>query len=251
MTQDTTIDDFLGGQLTLEQPRKGYRAGIDPVLLAGAVAARPGQAVLELGCGTGAALLCLATRVSGLDLHGVEVQPAYADLCRANAARNGIMAHVHTADLQHLPAGLRAIGFDHVIANPPYFNRNKGNASATDDRDLAFAGATPLAIWIDIATRRLKPKGQISLIQKADRLPDILSAIDDRLGSVRITPLSARVGQPADRVIVRAVKGSRAPFRLTAPVVLHQGSKHLRDQEDYTECVTKVLRDGAEFQLPD
>ena len=82
----TTRDAFLGGKLRLRQPRRGYRAGIDPVLLAASVPARPGQSVLDLGCGAGAAALCLAARVGGLRLAGLERQADYAELARANAA---------------------------------------------------------------------------------------------------------------------------------------------------------------------
>lgn len=248
---DTTFDAFLGGRLMLRQPTKGYRAGVDPVLLAAAVPAQSGQSVLELGCGTGAALLCLATRVSGLGLHAVEVQPRYADLCRANAQSNGIEATIWTADLRVLPPELRALGFDHVIANPPYFERASGNSSPLADRDIAFAGDTSVGDWIDIATRRLKPKGMLTLIQKADRLPEILGAIDDRLGGVTVYPITGRTGRPADRIIVRARKGARAPFKLHAPIPLHHGPSHVSDGDDYRPEIADILRKGASFPLPD
>lgn len=235
----------------LEQPRRGYRAGVDPVLLAAAVTAQTGDKVLELGCGTGAALLCLGARVSGLVLHGVEVQARYADLCRANATRNGIDASVHTADLRALPDDLRALSFDHVIANPPYFDRTQGNSSAAPDKDMAFGGDTDLADWIDQATRRLKPRGRLTMIQKAHRLADLLSAIDSRLGSIVVTPITGREGRDADRVLLRAKKGGRAAFRLTAPVYLHDGPAHLRDGEDYRTEIVQILRNGASFPMRD
>ncbi len=247
----TTLDAFLGGRLTLEQPARGYRAGVDPVLLAAAVPARPGQSVLELGCGTGAALLCLAARVPGLDLHGVELQADYAGLARANAARNGIVVDVHTADLRRMPTALRALSFDHVLINPPYFDRSKGNPSDQPDKDMAFAGDTPLVDWIDAATRRLKPRGCLTVILKAERLPDLLAALDGRLGSQQVTPISARNGRKADRILFRAKKGGGAPFCLSAPVLLHQGEKHLKDAESYTPEIAAVLRNGAEFPWPD
>ena len=77
---ELTHDGFLGGRLHLWQPRRGYRAGVDPVLLAASVPAQAGQSVLDLGCGAGAAMLCLGVRVPGLDLNGLEVQPDYAAL---------------------------------------------------------------------------------------------------------------------------------------------------------------------------
>ena len=247
----TTLDAFLGGRLTLEQPAKGYRAGVDPVLLAASVPAQAGDAVLELGCGTGAALLCLGRRVAGLTLHGVELQDGYADLCRANAERNRIPATVHRADLRTLPAELRQMSFHHVICNPPYFDRAEGSNSAKPDRDIAFGGDTALADWIDCATRRLRPKGRLTLIQKAHRLADVLSAIDDRLGSIIVTPIVGRMGRDADRVLVTAIKGGRGPFRLRSPVPLHDGDQHLKDGEDYRPEIARVLRDGAAFPMGD
>jgi len=247
LDSETTFDAFLGGVLTLEQPRKGYRAGVDPVLLASAVMAQSGQSVLELGCGTGAALLCLAKRIEGLDVHAVEVQARYADLCRANAARNGVPVTIHTADLRSLPDALRALSFDHVIANPPYFDRTQGNPSAAPDKDMAFGGDTDLADWIDQAARRLKPKGHLTMIQKAHRLADLLSALDHRLGSVVITPIAGRAGRDADRILLRAKKGGRAAFRLTSPVYLHDGDAHLKDGDDYRPEIVRILRSGASF----
>ena len=63
-----SCDAFLGGRLRIWQPRAGYRAGIDPVMLAAAVPARPRQSVLELGCGAGTASLCLAAQPSSSTL---------------------------------------------------------------------------------------------------------------------------------------------------------------------------------------
>ncbi|MBU2994141.1 methyltransferase [Octadecabacter sp. 1_MG-2023] len=248
---DTTHDAFLGGLLMLEQPAKGYRAGVDPVLMASAVQAQAGQSVLELGCGAGAAILCLATRVAGLHLHAVEVQARYADLCRANAAANGFDAQIWTADVGALPHDLTALTFDHVIANPPYLDRKSGKHSELIDRDIAFGGDTDTKIWIETATRRLKPKGWLTLIHKADRLPELMRAMDDRLGSLSVIPITGREGRPADRIIVHARKGGRTPFKLHAPVSLHVGPAHLTDGEDYRPEIAAILRTGAAFPFAD
>ncbi len=138
MNGETTCDAFLGGRLRIEQPRRGYRAGVDPVLLAAAVPARAGERVLDLGCGVGAAGLCLGARVSGVGLTGIEVQPFYADLARRNAARNGIAMDVLQGDLTNPPASLRAVSFDHVITNPPYYRRENGPKAEDEGRETAF-----------------------------------------------------------------------------------------------------------------
>jgi len=248
---DTTVDAFLGGQVMLEQPAKGYRAGIDPVLLAASVPAIEGQSVLDLGCGTGAAMLCLGMRVPRLSLCGVELQPHYAELCRKNAAANSVEALVWAADLRALPQDITARTFDHVIANPPYFERASGKASPHADRDIAFAGDTLMSDWVDAATRRLKPKGWLSMIQKADRLPDVLRAIDSRLGDIAVYPISGRTNRAADRFILRARKGARGPFKLHAPIPLHEGASHVDDRPDYRTEIAGILREGFEFRLLD
>ena len=202
-------DGFLGGRLRIRQPRHGYRAATDPVLLAAACGAAPGDKVLELGCGAGVASLCLGARLSGVSLSGLELQPAYADLARRNAAANGIALTVMDGDVASPPAELKADSFDHVILNPPWYPEGGGTAAQNAGRELGLREATPLGVWIDLATRRLRPGGWLTLIHLAERLPDILAACDARLGSLDLLPLAARRGQPAARVLLRARKGGR------------------------------------------
>jgi tRNA1(Val) A37 N6-methylase TrmN6 len=249
VTTDLTRDAFLDGRLNIWQPARGYRAGVDPVFLAASVLAHPGQSVLELGCGVGVASLCLQERVGGLRITGLELQADYADLARRNADDNGLEMVVETGDLQDMPATLRAQSFDHVIANPPYFQRARGTPAGNTGRDLALAGDTSLDRWIDAAVRRLAPKGRLTVIQKADRLPDLLSACDARVGNLRVLPLASRIGRPADRVILQAQKGARGAFRLLPAVVLHDGDRHERDGESYTPAIDAILRKGAEFKV--
>ncbi len=219
------------------------------MFLAAAVNASPGQSVLELGCGAGVASLCLGRRVAGLRLTGVEIQPEYADLARLNARENGIDMDVVTADICALPDDLRARSFDHVIANPPYYERGHGTKSDDAGRDMALAGDTPLAVWVDTATRRLKPGGVLTFIQKADRLPDLLAAIDGRLGGILVKPLAPRIGRASELVLLVARKGGRAKFRLLAPLILHEGAAHERDGDSYTEGAKNILRSGGALEI--
>lgn len=242
---ELTRDAFLGGRVHAYQPRHGYRAGVDPVLLAAATPARPGQSVLELGCGVGVASLCLAARVPDLSITGVELQSDYAELAQRNATENGSPIEVVRADLRRLPAELKARHFDHVIANPPYYERHRSTAAHDAGRDIALAGDTPLTDWIDIAARRLAPKGYLTMIQKADRLPEMLAGCAGRLGSLRVRPIQPRVGRSAELVLLQARKLGRAEFRLDPPLLMHDGVRHERDGESYTSAVSDILRTGA------
>lgn len=249
--EPNTCDKFLGGRIALWQPKNGYRAGIDPVLLAAATPASPGQSVLELGCGAGAASLCLAARVTGISLTGVEIQPEYAALARRNAVENSISFDVHEADLRDLPGPLRQLSFDHVIMNPPYYERCRSTGSQNPGRDIALGGETPVVDWIHIGAKRLKPKGVLTLIQRIDRLPDVLAALPKSLGSIRVVPIAARNGRAAHLFVLQARKNGRAAFRLSAPFVLHLGAEHLRDGNDYTPVTEAILRDGSALVIPD
>lgn len=244
-------DAFLGGRLALWQPRAGYRAGVDPVLLAASVPAKPGQSVLDLGCGAGAAMLCLGARVPGLRLTGLERQPAYAALARRNARDTAIAAEVVIGDLADMPPVLRQQRFDHVIANPPYFDRRSGTRARDTGREAALGEETPLAAWVAAAAKRTAPRGHVTIIQRAERLPGLLTAMSDCLGSLQVLPLIPRPGRDAQLVLVRGRKGGRAAFRLHYGFVLHDGPAHDGDRENYSEPAACVLRHGGALPFPD
>ena len=243
-TSELTRDAFLGGRLQLWQPRTGYRAGIDPVLLAATVQARAGESVLDLGCGVGAAMLCLHARVPGLTLTGVERHPLAADLARRNAKAAGAQARVVTADLRDLPMPLRAETFHHVITNPPYFDRQAGGSAADPGRDLGRGGDVALEVWLDAAIRRVRPRGRLWLIQPTGRLDRVIATLHGRLGSVVVRPLAARAGRPPHLALVSARHGGRSPFTLAPPFVLHAGAEHMDDRPDYTPDALDILRSG-------
>lgn len=247
---DLSHDKFIGGRVMIWQPLDGYRAAIDPVLLAAACPAKPGQGVLELGCGAGVASLCLGRRVADLGLTGLEVQPGYADLARRNGRENDLPFDVYEGDLTRMPKDLRARSFDQVIANPPYYPPGRGTPAADPGREHAQREATPLSDWIAAGYRRLQPGGWFTVIQEAERLADLLSAMATGGGAISVLPIAPRRERAAVRVIVRARKGAKGPLRLLAPFILHEAAQHLRDGIDATAEASAVLRDGRELPFP-
>ena len=245
---DTSQDGFLGGRLQLAQPKIGYRAGIDPVLLAAACPAKKGEHVLELGCGVGVASLCLAARVPGLRLHGVEILPDYAQLARDNAAQNEFEFDVQVACVSARPTPFYDHSFHQVIMNPPYFMEESSSTPLEAGRASGRSEQVALSHWIETAAKRLRPKGYLTLIQRVERLPDILSGLSGRLGSISVQPLAARDGRAPHLVLVRARKSGRAAFQLLAVRTLHVGAAHIKDCPDYASGILAILRDGAVFQ---
>jgi tRNA1Val (adenine37-N6)-methyltransferase len=235
MTDDFTSDKFLNGRVTVRQSVSGFRSGLDAVMLAAAVPAREGDEVLELGSGAGAASLCLAKR-TGCSIFGLEIDPALAALADENAAQNELPRAAFTrGDVHDIPPELRR-AFDHVMCNPP-FHDDEGRASPDPSRAVALQDRGALGDWLKEGTRRVVSGGTFTTILRSDRIGEALVA----LGSygVSIFPLWPRTGEPAKRIILQAIKASRAPLVLLPGLVLHESDGR------YTRAANAVLRDGG------
>ncbi len=223
-------DAFLGGRLRLRQPMSGHRAGHDAVLLAAATPARPRDRVVDFGAGVGAAGLAVATRAAGVDLLMVERDESLANLARANADLNGIAAQVCILDIAaganaFAAAGLNPDSVDVVLMNPPFNDPARHRSSPDDVRRAAhMAEPATLETWIHAARRVLKSGGVLSLIWRGDALAEVLSALERGFGGVAIRPVHPDAGKPAIRVLVRAIKGSRAPLQLCPGLMLNDKS---------------------------
>ena len=221
----TTRDGFLGGRLEIRQPAKGYRAGGDPILLAAAVAAKPGETVLDLGCGVGTAGLCLLARLAGVRVVALELQPALAGLARANAAANGLEDRftVVEGSLLDPPELVCGRGFDHVLTNPPWLPAARSRHPAVTTKSIGhLEGDADLGLWLRLAVRFLRRRGSLTVIHRADRLEDLLAAMAGLpLGAIRVLPLWPKPGRPAIRVVVTARKDMKSPLHLLPGLVLH------------------------------
>lgn len=223
----TTEDAFLGGRLRLRQPASGHRAGHDAILLAAATTARPGDRVADLGAGIGTAGLALASRVQGLALTLVEIDSEIAGLARDNATANAIPAAVVVLDVAARAADFTAAGLapdtvDVVLTNPPFNDAGRHRASPDAIRAKAhMADPSTLAAFVHAARRILKPGGLLTLIWRADGLAEVLEVLSRGFGSLALLPVHGEAGKPAIRILVRAIKGGRAPTQILPGVMLN------------------------------
>jgi tRNA1(Val) A37 N6-methylase TrmN6 len=236
-----TEDRMLGGRLTLLQPAKGYRAGLDAALLAAACDAKPGNAVIEAGCGVGAVMLAAAARRPGATFLGVERDPAALDLARANIIANGLGDRVEAVDGDvsgHRPDR----SFDAALCNPPFFDDRAAIRGPHPTKAGAFIADDGLAAWTGYLLGAARDGGTLTLIHRADRLSDLLALLAAKAGSIQVRPVHPYADDPAGRVLVRAVRGGRAPLRLLPALVLHQrgGAKH-------TAAAEAILRGEADL----
>jgi len=230
-------DAVLGGRLVLRQPRCGHRVGHDAILLAAATSAHAGEHAVDLGAGVGGAGLALARRVEGLAVTLVEIDPVLAELARENAGRNGlaeraraVCADVGARSAAFAALGLRAGAADRVLMNPPF--NAPTNPSPQRNRRLAHSTAQgTLGLWVRTAFRLLRPSGALTLIWRADGAADVFAAILPHFGATAI------------RVLVRAVKASRAPTTVLPGLLLADA------RGKPTEEAEAILRGGAALPM--
>ncbi len=241
-----TDDALLGGRVLLRQPATGYRVAIDPVFLAAAIPAMPGDHVLDLGTGVGAAALCLALREPGCRIVGVDRERALVRLAAQNVEANRLAGRVEVmvGDVLRPPPRLAPGGFAHVMANPPFLTTEEGTASPAAAKATANQESeAKLEDWLRCALNMVKPKGSVTFIYRGDRLERLLGAMAGKLGELVIYPLWPGGDRPASRVLVRGRKGIAAPTRLMQGLVLHEPDGR------YTAAADAVLRNGAGIVL--
>ena len=235
LAMDVTEDRLLNGRARLRQPARGYRAGMDAALLAAACDARPGERVLEAGCGAGGALVAAAMRRPDALFTGVERDPAAAALARENAALNDLDSRltIVAGDVQtgFRPLDLRP--FDAVMANPPFFDNPAQLRGPAPEKTGAWMADGGLQAWTGFLLKAVREGGTITIIHRADRLADLLALLAPKAGSFRIRPIQPHADEPAKRVLLRALKTGRAPLVLLPALVLHDrsGAKHTPQAE--------------------
>lgn len=231
LVKTVSEDLFLGDALVVRQPRLGYRAGTDAVLLAAALGPEivADGMVLDVGSGVGVVGLCVAARCPRAKVVLVEREPSLAALARYNVGRNdlGMRVSVVETDIARATGALEMAGvasesFAFVLANPPY--HEAGRSTVAGNLLRAASHQMPqdaLEIWARFMNRMAAPGGRATMIHKTEALPRILSAFEGRFGAVRVLPIHARADEPAIRVIVTGIKGSRAPISVLPSLILH------------------------------
>ena len=190
------------GTYTLRQSDACFKLGRDSVLLADFATVRPGWQVCDLGCGVGSLLLLLSQRVPDLDLTGVELDPAAADLARRNLADNGLPGAVLTGDLRD-PGLLPPDRYHLVISNPPYFRAGSGKSGGRARMDHTCS----VSDLCRSAGRLTRTGGRFALVYRPERLAELFAALQAaRLEPKRLRLLAYHAQKPPYAVLVEAVK---------------------------------------------
>lgn len=240
---ETTEDTLLAGKIHFFQPRSGYRAAIDPILLAAIMPVAPNDHILDIGCGAGAASLCLGWREKQCRIVGLELNPDLVRLAKRNidANRMGDRLSAIEGDLARLPQSLAGASFDGIMTNPPFAAERQGTPPPDPGKKLAhIESALSLREWIKASVKRLKPKGWFAIIHRAERMDEAIAAMSEqKLGGLVVFPLWPKADRPAKRVLLLGRKGVKSPALLTPGLVLHN------DDGGYSPTAERLLRDGS------
>ena len=242
-----TDDTLLDGKVIFRQPATGYRAAIDPVLLAASIPDSINGRVLDLGCGAGAAMLCLARRRADLNVVGLERDAMLAQLARDNAAANefGQRVTVHVGDILRPPPQLQVASFDAVMVNPPYLDPDTTDPSPDPKKKAATVESeASLDDWARAAARFVKPQGLVFFIHRADRLAELQKALTTvGCGGTVTAPLWPKIGAQPKRAIVVARRGDTSPPNSTNGLILHEFDGPFTPQAD------AILRQGLKLTV--
>lgn len=253
--EDSTIDAFHRGRFHLVQPAgRGHRAGLDAMLLAATVPGEFAGSLADLGAGAGAAGLAVAARCRNARVTLVENEALMAGFARRslalveNAPLAGrvdvLVADVCLAGRARAAAGLAERSYDFVIFNPP-FNPGRGRSSPDPLRRAAHVMPDgQLQAWLRTAAAILRPSGGVSIILRPEMLPELLATMEGRFGAIEMRPVHARESDRAAaiRLVLRAIRGSRKPLSILAPLVLHP-----RQGNGFTPEATRIINGEAEF----
>ncbi len=241
-----TTNNILNGKIKIIQPKKGYRAAIDPILLAASVLSKKNESVLDVGCGVGTALLALAHRVKDINITGLEIQPNLAKLALQNSNINNLQDRINIIndDLHNPDLSLQPNHFNHVMSNPPYFIDHNGQISPYPNKAISNCGAKELLqSWVSFCIKYLKPRGYAHFIFTSTRIDELLAIMQNKLGDVRIYPLWPNANKPSKLVIVQGRKSVKSPAQILPGMIMHKNNgKH-------TKHLNNVLIDGKGIEL--
>ena len=237
------LDELQPGDLHILQKEKGFRFGMDAVLLADFARVPPRATVADFGTGTGILPLLLYSRGKGSRFHAFELQEEMAEMAGRTMRINGLeqIVTVHTLSVERADQAVPPGSLDCIISNPPYGKPGGTLKNPEDSRSLArHQPEQGLDAWFAMAARLLKSKGHMAVVYPA---PEMLSLMEmmarHRLEPKRFRLVYPREDKPANLVLVEAVRGARPMLHPEPPLIVYSadGRPTPELRRIYRECI--------------
>lgn len=223
---DETLDDLILGGLKIIQPKSGYRFSLDAVLLTHFCSLNRVKQVVDLGTGSGVIPLLLTYLAPHLQITGIEIQEQMADRAKRSVNYNGLEERIKiiNLDIKKIKEVLTGGTADLVVMNPPFYKEGEGKVSLNSEEAIArHELKITMRELVQMANYLLKSNGRLALIQRADRLPEILNLLTaNNINPTRLRLVHAHSNSEAKLVLVEGQKNNRSPLKILPPLIVYR-----------------------------
>lgn len=233
------IDDLEYKGLKIIQNKDGFCFGIDSVLISNfAKDMRKGSTVLDLGTGTGIISILLSKKQDNLKIYGIEIQEDVAEMASRSVRLNNLQDSISIINdnLKNLGNHFEPNSIDVIVTNPPYKKNNTGLKN-DNYRNLVSRHEIECTLEdiISISKKLLKDKGEIYMINRAERLVDIVSCMRNyKLEPKVIRFVHPKQNEKPNLVLIKAVKNAGEFLKIEKPLVVY------RDDGEYTDEILEI-----------
>ncbi|MAP24574.1 MAG: hypothetical protein CMM87_03470 [Rickettsiales bacterium] len=250
--ENYTIDEFLGGLFKLKQPKKGFRAGTDSILLAASIHLKKEHSLIELGCGVGAVLLSLNHRFPNNTLSGIEFDNVSYSYALENLRKLRETIEILNADITEISKKSTYKSFqqrfDQAVMNPPFFqNSHKKQQSVSRENARSFSNQShELALWFKAANFLLRDQGLLTIVYSTASLSSVITIAETaHFGGFKLFPIWSKPGNNSKRIIIQMQKNSKKPTVLKPGLILYNADN------THTPEAISILNNGNQLNIND
>ena len=229
LKENERIDDLQYKGLKIIQNTKGFCFGIDSVILSDfAKNIKKGSKVVDLGTGTGIIGLLLCKKTELKEIVGVEIQKEVAEMANRSIKLNKLedKFKILNTDINKIFEDklLEKNKFDVVVMNPPYKEKGTGKINEVDSKIISrHEVKATLSDFIKVASNLLKDKGEIYIVHKPERMPDIIQKMrENKIEPKEIKTVYSNKKTEASLILIKGIKGANKFFKILEPLYIYE-----------------------------
>lgn len=245
LKENERIDDLQYKGLQIIQNTKGFCFGIDSVILSDfAKNIKKGSKVVDLGTGTGIIGLLLCKKTELKEIVGVEIQKEVAEMANRSIKLNKLedKFKILNTDINKIFEDklLEKNKFDVVVMNPPYKEKGTGKINEVDSKIISrHEVKATLSDFIKVASNLLKDKGEIYIVHKPERMPDIIQKMrENKIEPKEIKTVYSNKKTEASLILIKGIKGANKFFKILEPLYIYE------ENGEYTKEIKEIYNIG-------